>query len=641
MKHVVVGTAGHIDHGKTALVKALTGIDCDRLPEERERGITIDLGFAYLSPAPDLRFGIVDVPGHERFVKNMVAGTGGIDLVALVVAADEGVMPQTREHLDICRLLGLPRGLVVITKVDLVEADWLAMVREDVRAFVAGTFLEGAPVVEFSAVDGRGLDEVRAALELLARGVPPRPEGGAPRLPVDRVFVLAGFGTVVTGTLISGQIRPGDALEAVPGGARGRVRGLQAYGAEVAQATAGMRTAVNLQGVERVVLGRGDVLTHPGALDATTRIDVDLTYLEHARRPLRDRAQALFHVGTAHATARVLLLDRAQLEPGETAPAQLRIDRPIAAMPGDRFILRGFEALEHHGTTVGGGVVLDAHAPRQRRGDPEALRSLEVLRGGAPAERIEALLRRAGASGLDPAEIGRRLPLSGSEIERALGDLLSRGRAVRFDRERGACVHGEVAAALRERLCDAVRAYHAQHPERPGIPKEELRARMALDPKLFHLLLGQLQDRLAAEQDTVRELSHRAALSGGARDLEERVRAAFRGAALQPPWPRELAAQLNVTEAEMKRVVQFLASRGEIVRVSEDLYFDRAALDALEQRLAAHLEVAGSITTQEFKEMTGLTRKYLIPLQEHFDAAKLTLRVGDKRVLRRAAGTSG
>jgi selenocysteine-specific elongation factor len=637
MRHVVIGTAGHIDHGKTTLVKSLTGIDCDRLPEEQERGITIDLGFAYLSPTPDLRFGIVDVPGHERFMKNMVAGTGGIDLVLLVIAADEGVMPQTREHLDVCQLLGIRHGFVVLTKADLAAPDWLALVREDIREFVAGSFLEGAPVVAFSALDGRGLEEVQSTLLRLTRELPVRSEGGAPRLPVDRVFTLSGFGTVVTGTLLSGKIRTGDTLEAVPGAVRSRVRGLHAYGAEIAEARAGMRTAVNLQGVERSAIGRGSVLTAIDALRASSLVDVDLTYLRHTHRPLETRSQALFHIGTAHALCTIVLLDRAELQPGETAPAQLRLDRAIAAMPGDRFILRGFETQEHYGRTLGGGVVLDAHAPRHRQRDDSILAALSALRSGTPAEKVETLLSRAGHEGLDPAEISLRLPFSAKEIERAFSDLLSRGRAVRFDRERGTVVHAEVAKALAAKILEIVAAHHAEHPERPGIPKEELRTRVArgLDPKLFHLLLAQLEKEIVAAEDIVRLPSHRPALAGGARALEESVRGAYRKAGLTPPWPKELAAELGVSEPEVQNVVQFHASRGDLVRVAQDLYFDKEALQGLRERLIAHLTRAGEITTQELKEMTGLTRKYLIALQEHFDAAKVTLRVGDKRVLRK------
>ena len=640
MKHVVIGTAGHIDHGKTSLVLALTGIDCDRLPEERERGITIDLGFAYLSPNPELSFGIVDVPGHERFVKNMVAGTGGMDLVILVIAADEGVMPQTREHLDICRLLGVPRGVVALTKVDAVDAEWLALVREDVRSFVQGSFLDGAPMLEVSVVDGRGLDALRAALVEAAKEATPRPEGGAPRLPIDRVFALDGFGTVVTGTLLSGALHAGELVESVPGGVRAKIRGLHAYGHDVAVARAGMRTAVNLQGTERSALRRGDVLTTAGSLEASARLDTDVTYLPHSKRALSQRARLLCHLGTAQSMATLVLLDREELKPGDTAPVQLHLEQPIAAFPGDHFILRGFEALAQHGRTAGGGVVLDAHAPRHRRKElARTLHELGILRRGTAAERVELWLLRADHHGLTPAELARRLPFSARELERALTELLSQKRALRFDRERGATVHAGVAARLREQVVHLVNTFHASHPDRSGMPREELRTRVdpALDPKLFALLLGELSAQLTCEEDRVRAPRHAAALAPAQTALEARVRARLDDAGLQAPSPRELATQLGAAQDELARVLQFLAKQGAIIRVTDELYVGRAAMDELRQAVIAHLTAHGELTTQSFKELTGLSRKYVIPLQEHFDLMRVTLRVGDKRILRAGA----
>ncbi|WP_242372856.1 selenocysteine-specific translation elongation factor, partial [Anaeromyxobacter sp. SG26] len=390
MKRVVVGTAGHIDHGKSSLVRALTGIDPDRLREEKRRGITIELGFAHLALPDGTVAGVVDVPGHERFVRAMAAGAGGIDLVVLVVAADEGVMPQTREHLDICRLLGVPRGLVAVTKSDLLPglgADWLPLLEQDIREATKGTFLEGAAVLPVSSTTGEGLDELRAEIARLAGEVTERPADGPVFLPIDRAFSMKGFGTVVTGTLLSGQIAEGDeaALLPSPQGAPAlRVRSVQVHGKAAPRALAGQRTAVNLPGIEPTAVARGQALVHAGVVPPSSILDAEVTLLAAAPRPLKHRAKLLLHVGTAQVPAAVALLDRAELRPGETAFAQLRLGAPVAALPGQRFILRGFAVLEGRGKTVGGGRVLAVAAPRRRRGRPEATRQLEVLARGDP-----------------------------------------------------------------------------------------------------------------------------------------------------------------------------------------------------------------------------------------------------------------
>src|SRR3989441_1209921 len=387
--HTVVGTAGHIDHGRTALVRALTGIDTDRLPEEKARGITIDIGFAYLEEPDGLMIEIVDVPGHERFVKNMLAGVGGIDLAMLVVAADEGVMPQTREHLAICSLLHIKSGLCVLTKRDLAEADWIELVRDDLAALVRGTFLEGAPIVAASAKTGEGLPELRATLAGLARRVPPKASGRLPRLPIDRVFTVKGFGTVVTGTLTEGRLRVDDRVEVYPRGIQAKIRGLQAHGHPVGEARAGQRTAVNLQGVERTALERGDVLGAPGPLLSSPLVDGTLELLPAAPRPLKARDRVRFHAGTSEIMARVLLLDRTELAPGESTYARFRLERGLVALPGDRFVIRSYSPM----ITIGGGTLLDVSPPRFKRKAPALLAHLRLLEGGSDAEALEELVR--------------------------------------------------------------------------------------------------------------------------------------------------------------------------------------------------------------------------------------------------------
>ncbi|ACG71689.1 selenocysteine-specific translation elongation factor [Anaeromyxobacter sp. K] len=645
MKRVVIGTAGHIDHGKTSLVRALTGIDTDRLRDEKRRGITIELGFAHLALPDGSVAGVVDVPGHERFVRSMAAGAGGIDLVVLVIAADEGVMPQTREHLDICRLLGVPRGLVAVTKADLLPelgADWLPLLEQDVREVTRGTFLEGAPIVPVSSATGEGLDALRAALAALAAEVPERPTDGPLFLPIDRAFSMKGFGTVVTGTLLSGQIAEGDAaalLPASPGGDGLRVRSVQVHGKPTPRALAGQRTAVNLPGIEPAAIRRGQVLVHPGVVPPSSILDAELTLLAAAPKPLRHRAKLLLHVGTAQVPAVISLLDRAELAPGATAHAQLRLAEPAAALPGQRFILRGFAVLEGRGKTVGGGRVLAVAAPKRRRGRPESLAQLAVLAGADPEARLATVLAMAGPAGLDlPALVGRTA-LSPKAAQATLDRLGARGGAVLFDRERRAYVAGTVAQELTRRMAAAVAAFHRDHPLAAGMGREALRGKLppVTDPRLFQRLLAHAAERgeLVVEGDAVREKGHAAASgesAGGA--LKEKVAAALAKGGLTPPWLAELPGAVGASAPDVQAVLKLLAAEGRALRVSSELYFDAAAVKTLEAKLVAWLRERRQITTQEFKDLVGATRKHVIPLAEFFDREKVTLRVGEKRVLR-------
>ncbi|MBP7033880.1 MAG: selenocysteine-specific translation elongation factor, partial [Syntrophobacterales bacterium] len=396
MKHIILGTAGHVDHGKTSLVKALTGVDTDRLKEEKERGITIELGFASLPLKNGGTLGVVDVPGHEKFVKNMVAGATGIDFVLLVIAADEGIMPQTSEHLDICTLLGIRNGIIALTKTDLVDADWLALVRDDVRQFMKATFLDGAPIIPVSAVSGQGIAELSAAIEELARRIGERGDSGLLRIPVDRVFTMKGFGSVVTGTLVSGQVTVGDTVEVLPQRIHAKVRGIQVHNDAQQSAGAGQRTAINLQGLERAALHRGDVVAHPGIFEPSERLDVHLEFLKGAGRALRNRALVRFHTGTSEIMARVILLDREELKPGERVYAQLLLEAPVVAMGKDRFVIRSYSPIR----TVGGGEILDPDAVKQKKAKDRFAAELETLRTGTEAERAAVILGRAAVQGL-------------------------------------------------------------------------------------------------------------------------------------------------------------------------------------------------------------------------------------------------
>ena len=646
MLRVVIGTAGHVDHGKTALVKALTGIDTDRLREEQRRGITIELGFAHLALPGGEVAGVVDVPGHERFVRAMASGAGGIDLALLVVAADDGVMPQTREHLDICRLLGVPRGLVAVTKSDLLPAlgpDWLPLLEQELRASLRGTFLEGCPVVPCSARTGEGLPALLEALGALARRAPPRPADGPLFLPVDRAFSLKGFGTVVTGTLLSGAVGEGEAVALVPGppgAAPLRVRAVHVHGRPVARALAGQRTAVNLPGIEAAALSRGQALAHPGVVPPSSLLDAEVTLLPVAPRPLRHRARLLLHVGTAQVQATVTLLDRAELAPGASAAAQLRLAAPVAALPGQRFILRGFSKLDGRGTTLAGGRVLAVAAPRRRRGRPEVLGQLGALAGRDDTARVGAVLAMAGPGGLSTEALTGRAALSPRAVEEALQRLGARGGSILVERDRRLFVSGAVADELSARLLRAVEAHHLAAPLSAGLGREALRGVLppVADHRLFGRLLARLVEagRLAVEGDLVRLPGHRAAAAGGAGgEAKARVAAALEKGGLTPPWLSELPAAAGVPPEDCAAVLKLLVAEGAAVRVSAELYFAAAAVEALRVRLVERLKAGGAITTGEFKELVGATRKHVIPLAEYFDREKVTLRVGERRQLRR------
>jgi selenocysteine-specific elongation factor len=633
MRHVVVGTAGHIDHGKSTLVRALTGIDPDRLKEEKERGITIDIGFAHLDLGEGLTLGIVDVPGHERFVKNMLAGVGGIDLVMLIIAGDEGVMPQTREHLAICQLLRVKSGLVVLTKTDMAEADWLELVQEDVRSFLRGTFLEGQPIVPVSAKTGDGLDALRARLAELARAVPPREVDATFRLPIDRVFTIRGFGTVVTGTVAAGRVAVDERVEVYPRTLQAKVRGLQTHGQAVTAAVAGQRTAVNLQGVERVAIERGDVLSLPGLLAPTFMLDATCELLADAPAPLKTRQRVRFHIGTSEVMARVHLLDQETLEPDGRGYVQLRLESPVVALPRDRYVIRSYSPM----VTIGGGELLDV-APAKARRSPALAARLAVLETGTPAAVVEEHARRIGASGARTADLRARTPLGPDALKQTLAELSAAGRMLVVDREW--YVHVDAAERLRREALAALAAFHAREPLKAGMSKEELRTRLGgVDERVFLHLLERFSaaGHIAVEKDKVRLTSHQVRLDPRQQQLVERLEAEFREAGVAPPSPEEAFAKLGMARPDEQALLQLLVDDRRLVRVREGLYFHAVPLHDAETRVTAFLREKQAITPQDFKDLLGITRKYAIPLLEYLDAQRVTVRVGDKRVLREAA----
>jgi len=635
MKRVVLGTAGHIDHGKTPLIKALTGVDCDRLKEEKERGITIELGFTSLTLPSGQEISIVDVPGHEKFVRHMVAGATGIDLVALVIAADEGIMPQTREHLDICRLLRVKKGLIALTKTDLVEKDWLDLVKEEILEFVKGTFLEKAAAVPVSSVTGEGIPALLAEIERLAGEVEERSPEGLFRLPIDRVFSMKGFGTVVTGTIISGKVSIGDALEVLPKGLEAKVRGIQAHGKPVESATAGLRTGINLQSLEKAVIDRGNVLVRTQTLKPTALIDAVFQLLPGATKPLKNRTRVRVHVGTIEVLGRAILLDRDEIRAGEEAYLQIRLEEPIVALPGDRFVVRSYSQI----FTIGGGEILDAFPSRRKRLTEETRQELATLENGSPEENLALRLYKAGAAGLSVSDLLMRTNLLPSKLKPLVGSLISAGKILLYDPERQRYIHSAVVADLKRFCLDYLQEFHRQNPLQPGAGKEELKSKLPqqVDARLFNHLLSVLiaEKRIVAEKDTLRLAAHKISMKEEERTLHQKMALLYAKGSLQPPTIKEVEAELGVSENELKPVLQVLAKEGTLVKVKEDLYFQRQALEDLEAKITLFLREKKELTPAQFKEITQVSRKFAIPLLEYFDGKKLTMRIGDKRVLRK------
>jgi selenocysteine-specific elongation factor len=635
MKHFILGTAGHIDHGKTSLVKALTGVDTDRLPEEKSRGITIELGFAGFDLPGDIHFGVVDVPGHEKFVRTMVAGVGGMDLVMLVIAADEGVMPQTSEHLDICQLLGVRRGVVVLTKSDLVAEEWLELVVEEVREFLADSFLAAAPIITVSSKTAAGIEQLKGELGAITGELEQKKSDGAFRLPVDRVFTVAGFGTVVTGTLLSGTVTVGDEVELLPAALPCRIRGIQAHGAKGECGEAGSRLALNLQGVDHSQVRRGDVVVPRGAYRTTRIVDVFLNQLASAPRPLKNRALVRLHSAAYEVPAVVILLDRDSLEPGEGAYAQLRLARPVLLLHGDPFVLR----VTSPAATIAGGSVLDPFPPGRRRRSHEALELLGNLTLGSGNDIIAGMVEGALLTGISHEELTARSGMVAKRLDTALAGLLAAGTIVQVVREPKKYLSRGAFVTLCGELYSVLTDYCQRNPLKEGIGKEELKTRLPArsDERVFTPCLAALEKegKVVVERDLVRLVGRKAGGSAGAADCAARILAELAKAGKEPPFVSELCASLKLSEKELQEHLALLVSGGGVIKVKSDIYYCPEPLAELEAALIGHLKDHGEITPPEFRELTGLSRKFMIPLLEYFDAQKVTIRLGDKRVLRK------
>jgi selenocysteine-specific elongation factor len=632
MKSVIVGTAGHIDHGKTSLVKALTGIDADRLTEEKRRGITIDLGFANLdldsTSGEKLRIGFVDVPGHERFVRNMLAGVGGIDVVLLVVAADEGIKPQTREHFDICRLLNVPRGIVVLTKSDAVDADTLALVRLETEEFLAHSFLDSqhTPVVAVSALRGTGLNDLKRELAEAASQTGVRDSARVTRLPIDRAFVMKGFGTVVTGTLISGSIHREQELELLPAGKRMRARGVQVHGAATDVARAGERTAVNVAPATVNELARGMMLVEPGTLHATRELNVRLHLLPETK-PLRHLSRVHLHCYSSETVAQVRLLEHRQVEPGTSVLLRLRLAEPMVAIPGDRFIIRQFSPV----VTIGGGVVLDAFPTRRSARNAAALREFgQKLEMAGNTEALALRIERRAAEGLTRAdavkETGRTLPAVEADIEKLIADgrILAAGELV---------IAKSAALDAAKALLSAVERFHKANPLVAGITKETLREQLGLGERIFNFLVTQLAGgkKIETQGEQVRLAGRGVSMSADEERARHTIEQAFSSSGLKVPLLKDVLGSLTIDRGRSQKIITLLLREGVLVKLGDELVFHRSALDHLRQTIAAEKKKSPKMDVARFKDLTGVTRKHAIPLLEYLDRERITRRVGDLR----------
>lgn len=647
MREIILGTAGHVDHGKTSLIRALTGIETDRLQEEKKRGITIELGFAYIDLACGHRLGIVDVPGHEKFVRNMVAGAAGMDMVAFIVAADEGIMPQTREHFDICKLLGVKDGLIILTKKDMVEEEWLEMVEEEVREFFADSFLAEAPILAVSSTTGEGIDAVKEVLDTKVRAIKFQEEFGPFRLAVDRVFSMKGFGTVITGSSLSGRIAVGDDLMFYPDGLTAKIRGIQVHGKEQDIVEAGHRTAINLQGIEKEQINRGDLAATPGTMQPSTLLDADFHYLINNSRKLKNRTQVRLHVGTREILARVVLMEKESIEPDQDTDIQLILQEPVAVWPGDRFVLRSYSPV----ATLGGGVILNNAPPKRKRATEQDKKRNQAIfsiykaenEGESLIAKMLLFLEESGVQGITTEQLSTRLGLFGKKLKKQLQRPISAKKILVVESESQRLIAAQVIERLSQFVLNLLEQYHFDNTLKTGLAREEIRSRLRppIDQKLFQYLMNRLakQGAVVQEEAEVRLSSHEVTLQVDELEMQEKIGKLYKEAGLRPPNLKDVLAQFSeFPEKQIRQVIDLLVQNGTLVKINEALFFHAQELHRLADRLQDHLSKHGEIDAPGFKNLTDLTRKFSIPLLEYFDKVKLTLRVGDKRILRKNTG---
>ncbi len=632
-----------MDHGKTSFIRALTGIETDRLKEEKKRGITIELGFAYLDLPSGHRLGIVDVPGHEKFVKNMVAGVSGIDILAFIIAADEGIMPQTKEHFEICQLMGVKEGLIIITKKDLVEPDWLEMVEDEIREYCQGSFLEDAPLVHVSSVSGEGIEEVKTIIDNIVGKKNFTEAFGPFRLSVDRVFAMKGFGAVVTGTSICGRTALGDELRCYPSELTTRVRGIQVHSKAVDVVEAGHRTAINLQGIDVADINRGMVLAPDGTLQPSYMLDCEFKYLASNSKALKHRTRVRVHSGTSEIMGRISLLDRDELQPGEETMVQLLLEDQAVVWPGDRIVVRSYSPV----ATIGGGTILGNVSSGKRKRLNEVDRennrqAYDCLKNGSMEEKILFFLRDAEFTGLTFDELGIRLGLFGKHLKKVISDPLSNRKMVMVDAASQRYVEAGFAETLKKNLLEKIGNYHKDNPLHGGIIKEELRSSFSsnLDEKLFHWCLGDLirKKTVVQEDSLVRLAGHEIALKADEKELQRELLAWYKSKGISTPTLKETLEHFDeYQESLVREVISLQLREGQLVKISETLYYASDVIEQLTRMVVDFIEKEGDIDAPRMKNLTGLTRKFSIPVLEYFDRIKLTMRIEDRRILRKSS----
>jgi len=635
VKELILGTAGHIDHGKTSLVKALTGTNTDRLKEEQKRGITIELGFASLDLPEGTHLGIIDVPGHEKFVKNMVAGASGIDLVAMIIAADEGVMPQTREHMDICSLLGIRHGLTIVTKADLVDEELKELAKDDINDFIQGTFLEDSPVIFVSSHTGEGFDELKKELEKISNQIPSKEKSWFYRLPIDRVFTMKGFGTIITGTSLSGEIEIGETITIYPKGTKTKVRGLQTHNQNVEKAFAGMRTAVNLQGISKGMIEKGEIIATKDSLTPSYMIDAYFTYLSSNKKPLKNRTRIKFHSGTSENMGNIILLDREFAEPGETIPVQFRLESPVCCVKNDGFVARSYSPVY----TLGGGFVLNPVPAKHKRFNEETKELFENLKNGSTPEKILAVIKNSGFRGSDLRQLSICTQIHGKKLDQEISLLLSKNLIVTTDKENPKYFHKDIFETICNEIKLKIEDFHKKNPMKEGINKDELihLLKKGINDKIFLKGINSLvkSGETIMDKNIIRLSAHKISVQKDIKDIKNKIVNEYKTSGLTPPYFKEMEKKYSLDKNTAIDVLSLILKENLLVKVKNDLFFYYQGIENLKKNVIKYFEDNQEMTAPDFKDITGgVSRKYLIPLLEYLDMEKITIRIGDIRKLR-------